>query len=296
MDNFSNAEKVSSLLIELRDGLKDLIDTLTSNPYESNSNSFWILMLLDDYIVGKNPEPMFTEQFHKLNSDYLQFERTLPLISELKADFNPILDELFLLSQNFIRDFDDQISALIENIVNTEKDQHPNRPFIITGFIKNNQYKKLYDICIKIRSEIIINKDGEFKVHPKGFACKIHSDTINEIYLSISKPPTKFISGNRTDFLAIFSSTPAPVKGTIEWLLMHNSKPNKTALFTLLKLILELDEVPREILRKANKLFHSGNKEIFQKKYTYPSDDSQYSTMTKHFKEVKKILKKARPV
>jgi hypothetical protein len=127
-----------------------------------------------------------------------------------------------------------------------------------------------------------------------GFTCNLHPDTVKEIFNSMAT--SKQISGNLTDFHAIFANTSTPVKNPVKWLLKHNGKPNKTALFSFIKLMLNLDELPREILRQANNLFISGKENVFPDKYSYPSIEEQKSSIVNHFKPVKELIKKNRPV
>ncbi len=127
-----------------------------------------------------------------------------------------------------------------------------------------------------------------------GFTCNLHPDTVKKIFnLMVT---SKQISGNLTDFQAIFANTSTPVKNPVKWLVLHNRKPNKTALFTFIKMMLELDELPREILRQANNLFKCEKENIFPEKHTYPNEKEQKSSILTHFKPVKELIKKNRPI
>lgn len=128
-----------------------------------------------------------------------------------------------------------------------------------------------------------------------GFSCTLHPDTVKKVFdLMVDNKPKPQIEGKLEDFQAIFASKPTPIKKPLKWLVKHNKKPNKTALFTFIKMMLELDKVPIEIIKKANQLFQYGTKDIFPNKY-YPSEQEQKSSIVTHFKQVKDIIKKTRP-
>lgn len=126
-----------------------------------------------------------------------------------------------------------------------------------------------------------------------GFTCQIDPKIAKEIFKLMKEG--KKILGNQKDFLAIFSNESKKVDKPIKWNTRHGGKANKTALFSFLKLILELDEFPREFLRQANRLFVCGKENIFPDNYTYPSEKEQKSSIVTHFKKVKEIIKKNRP-
>lgn len=154
----------------------------------------------------------------------------------------------------------------------------------------------LDEIAKELLSTEVINVLPKFQLNNQliGFSCNLHPETVKEIFNSMVT--SKQISGNLTDFQAIFSNTQTPVKSPVKWLVLHNRKPNKTALFTFIKLMLNPDELPREILRQANNLFMSGNENIFTDKYSYPSNEEQKSSIVNHFKPIKELIKKTRPV
>jgi len=126
-----------------------------------------------------------------------------------------------------------------------------------------------------------------------GFSCNLHPETVEQIFnLMVA---SKQISGNINDFQAIFANTSTPFKNPVKWLILHNRKPNKTALFTFIKLMLELDIIPRDILRQSNQKFKFGKENIFPDNYTYPTKEEQKSSIVTHFKPIKDLIKKTRP-
>lgn len=151
------------------------------------------------------------------------------------------------------------------------------------------------EIAEELISTEVINILPQFlqPIRLTGFTCNLHPDTVEEIFnLMVT---SKQISGNLIDFQAIFANTLKPYKTSVKWLILHNGKPNKTALFTFIKLMLELDELSRETLRQANNLFISGKENIFPERYSYPSLEEQKSSIVTHFKPVKELIKKNRP-
>lgn len=160
-----------------------------------------------------------------------------------------------------------------------------------------NIKKAILDTEIKVNSEQIketIKKISELesiksvnnqKNQLTGFTCKLHPDTVKEIFnLMVT---SNQISCHVNDFQAIFADPPTHVETPVKWLLKHNGKPNKTALFTFIKMILVLDEMPRDILRQANSLFKCGKENIFPENCTYPSIEEQRNSYKTRFRQIK---------
>lgn len=202
------------------------------------------------------------------------------LIKYLKSDTfnNSMIDMLISENDKIVIGQWDYINAR-----NALKEHIKNKSYIIYGNEVINklkvEYKKQQEEAYRqIESEI----SGNLQT---GFICTLPTVSVEEIFLLMVAE--KYISGNLKDFQAIFANTQTKVKNPVKWLVLHNKKPNKTALFTFIKLMLKLDELPREILRQANQLFVCGKENIFPENYTYPSIDEQKSSYLTHFKQIK---------
>lgn len=168
------------------------------------------------------------------------------------------------------------------------KDLYSYKKFnLITG---GNALTKKIEKLAKIEKKYLTDIKEFNKTKPTGFICKLAPETTIKVIFNLMVEQ-KHISGNLSDFQAIFSNTPKMVGNPVKWLLKHNENPNKTALFTFLKLMLQPDKFPRKFLRQANNLFLFGNENIFPNKYTYPDETSQITAIGKHFKSIETIIK-----
>lgn len=247
-------------------------------------------LILDEYLSGKFPDGFYKGELERLKNRVKEFENIVYVLPDYKSDFKDLLSEIYYLSNNYIKSYEFISSSLEKEIAIKEKELE--LTIDRNDFLQNNQYKKLFDIS-KLIDSIFAKTKFYDNCGIKGFNCNLHPDIVKEIFKSMVT--SKQISDNLTDFMAIFSKDSIPVENPVKWLILHNGKPNKTALFTFIKLMLELDELPREILRQANNLFISGKENIFPVKYSYPSLEEQKSSIVTHFKPVKELIKKNRP-
>jgi hypothetical protein len=102
------------------------------------------------------------------------------------------------------------------------------------------------------------------------------------------------ISGNLTDFQAIFANTPSQVKNPVKWLILNNrgtnpDRGNQTALFVFLELILK--KVSNQDLIKSKDLFIDEKGKFIKSKLLRPD---KYKLKKYGFEtQLKDILKKA---
>lgn len=120
-------------------------------------------------------------------------------------------------------------------------------------------YSKYLDYCSQIKKyggeklkilEKKINFKKQFKENElnkkaiskrTGFTCNLHPDTVKEIYIFMAGE--NYLSGNLTDFQAIFSKVSIPVENPVKWQIFNkrgtkSGRGNQTALFEFLKLML----------------------------------------------------------
>lgn len=163
-------------------------------------------------------------------------------------------------------------------------------------YIKDKPIYPTERILTELKVKFKLHQEKEFVREYKkqtgpsitGFVCPLNPELVEYIYNSmINHKPKPQIKGRLEHFKAIFSNTPTSVDEPIEWLVTHNNEPNKTALFTFIKMMLKLKQMPRELLRHANNLFVSGDEPIFPEKYTYPELKYQRSSFITHFNLIK---------
>ena len=126
-----------------------------------------------------------------------------------------------------------------------------------------------------------------------GFDSKLPESVINEVYVYMIK--NDFIKSGLSDFMAVFNYKSGSVSKPIIWNIQHNRQPNKTALFTFIKLMLHKEKMSRRILAQANLLFNYKDDHIFPSKYTFPRSTEQQSSIVMYFKPVKLAIKNTRP-
>lgn len=122
------------------------------------------------------------------------------------------------------------------------------------------------------------------------FDCSLSKVKLTEVHQVMID--MKYIQADISDFLKVFGKEDGNIEKPVKWLLSHNGKANKTSLFTFLKMMLELDKVPRDMLNKANELFKPNN--IFFS-MAYPSKKEQQASLVKYFKSIKHIITNTRP-
>lgn len=125
-----------------------------------------------------------------------------------------------------------------------------------------------------------------------GFDCPLSKETVSEVWEIMRAK--KQITAEKSDFLKMFNKEPGRPEKPIIWRLKVKRepkpyKPNKTALYIFLKLMLKIEPFPVELLRKANVLFTPNN--IFPKNYSYPNDNNdKRAAISNHFLEVNEVI------
>jgi hypothetical protein len=161
-----------------------------------------------------------------------------------------------------------------------------NKTFYFTpGFVKNIMLKKyIQEIYKKYES----TPDNQLT----GFTCNLHPDKVKEIFNLMFD--SKQISGNLTDFQAMFANTSTPVKNPVKWLILDNrgtnpGRGNQTALFVFLELVLK--KVSNQDLIKSKDLFIDEKGTFIKNKLLRPDKSKlkKYGFET----QLKDILKKA---
>lgn len=129
----------------------------------------------------------------------------------------------------------------------------------------------------------------------KGFESNLSEKTISEIFNAMTISNPKQIITDLDNFKAIFGIKGYKIQSPVIWNIKRGKEPNKSSLFTFLALVLELEVVPRALLRQANVLFKCGAKDIFADDYSYPSPQEQKSSKLKYFVPIKRIIENSRP-
>lgn len=282
-------EKIT-FLIKFHNDLSFLINTITGEIEGGGKNS-WLNWIAVDYVQGTAHEGMFFTNLRELNKNFDEFEKLIPILPEPKSNFRQKLTEILSISIDYKNDYESRINGRLKQIIQNEAKKYLTTYIDTTHFLNTNQFRKLYEICCKVKAVIINHNKGIYD-ELIGFVCNLPQKTVKDIFTLMDGTQ---ISCEAKDFIAIFCLTPSTVNKPVKWLVKHGKQPNKTALFSFLKLMLGLEEMPREILRQSNRLFIFGDTDIFPDKYTYPSRDEQKSTLRKHFKQVKDIIIKTRP-
>ena len=125
-----------------------------------------------------------------------------------------------------------------------------------------------------------------------GFTCNLHPDTVKEIFnLMVTR---KQISGNLTDFQAIFSKVSIPFENPLKWLIkgergIKSGRGNQTALFVFLELM--LGTISNTDLKKCKYLFIDEKGYFIENDLLRPDKDKIKTFGFEN--QLKEILKKA---
>jgi hypothetical protein len=268
--------EVRGFLEDYKNELNYLVEQFNFNAQKPCDNMPWLIV--DKYLNGNFQHDFNKSKISELHEKIKTFKNIISVWQSFDSDFGDLISAISLSSNDYKRNYESYIKRALEEEIE-KKLKGKDWTFDKSDLLSNNEYINLYEIC-KLNLEILSKIFVGF-----GFKCELSEETVEAIYNSMVT--LNQISGILSDFKAIFSNTQTPFKNPVKWLILHNRKPNKTALFTFIKLMLKLDELPREILRQANQLFVCGKGKIFPENYTYPSIDEQKSSYFTHFKQVK---------
>ena len=188
-----------------------------------------------------------------------------------------------------------------ERIVESTKmlENYDTYKHILKGKKSVSETEKLLGQLIKsqLKKDLILKKSGlaETDYRLIGFECDLPEDTIEKIYEAMSKTKPSQIITDLDNFKAIFGVPGYSVKKPAKWGLKYGKQANKAALFTFIKLMLDIKKFPREYFRKANELFRFSKNDIFTS-YSYPDPKDQKSCVVTYFIPIKRIIEKVRPL
>ena len=204
----------------------------------------------------------------------------------IKAVIKPISQEdSYKLESIFFENFN-QGYSFVPKISIEKNNSFPDE--LIKGIIKYfNDFESAF-------SQIQPTNKTNYKNQLTGFICNLHPDTVKEIFNLMET--SKQISGNLTDFQAIFANTSTPVKSPVKWLIKSQKKPyrgHQTKLYLFIETMLN-GKFSAEDKRKAADLFIDEKGKFFNPKMKEPNENDR-DTHNIFEARINNIKEKTRP-
>jgi len=170
-------------------------------------------------------------------------------------------------------------------------------------YLKSKPFSHLFSMIIKykgyyqevfnsfnfpniVEAERRLSKSHEEDGNYYYLTCSLSDKTIAEVHKIMTEK--KYIKADLIDFLIGFGKKPGKIKKPVTWLIKPG-KPNKTALFTFLKMMLcpNNEKFERKFFNIANEVF--APKKIFEK-ISYPSKSEVKASRVRYFQPIKAII------
>ena len=261
-----NELEVRIFLDKYNKDLKHLIDKFNYRIDKPCDLMPWLV--IDVYLSGKFPEGFYKKEVSELHEKTETFKSIISVLNSFSSDYGDLISAISQSSNEYKRNYEFFIKkALEDEIEKTLKGK--DWTFDKTDLLSNNQYKSLYEICnsnLEILSKIHVGF---------GFKCELSEKTVEAIFNSMVS--SKQISGNLTDFQAIFANTPTQVKNPVKWLNKSQKKPyrgHQTKLYLFIETMLN-GKFSADDKRKAVDLFIDEKGKFFNPKMKEPNENDR---------------------